>query len=135
MSYVLLYVVTALVFLGLDAVMLKKVMRPLFDRHLGDWLLADIRLGAAALFYLAYVAGVVVLAGAPALKAGVPAQAFVHGALIGAMAYGTYEFTNYATLRLWSPQMVAVDLIWGIVLTALSAGVAVLVVRALVQQG
>jgi uncharacterized membrane protein len=37
------------------------------------------------------------------------------------MAYGTYEFTSYAVMKDWSPQMVATDLIWGTVLTAVSA--------------
>ena len=45
----------------------------------------------------------------------------VPAAILGAMAYGTYEFTSYAIMKDWSPVMVATDVIWGTVLTAFSA--------------
>ena len=37
--------------------------------------------------------------------------------LIGAMGYGTYEFTNLATLKDWTWAMVARDFTWGSVPT------------------
>lgn len=131
MQLILLYLVTATVFLALDAIMLKTVMRPLFEARLSTWLLDEIRIVPAAIFYLFYVAGVVWIASLPALREGAPGQAFITGAILGAMAYGTYEFTNYATLRLWAPQMVVVDVIWGTVLTGVSAWAGVMAVRAL----
>lgn len=131
MQIIVLYLVTALVFLGIDAVMLNKVMKPLFEQHLGDWLQLPIRIAPAAVFYLFYVAGLVYLVSWPALKNDAPGQAILPAAIIGAMAYGTYEFTNYATLKLWSPQMVALDVTWGAVLTGFSAWVGVMIVRAL----
>ena len=131
MQIFILYLVTALVFLGLDAVMLKTVMRPLFETRVGDWLLEDIRLGPAVVFYLFYVAGVVWFVSLPALREGAPLNALLAGAALGAMAYGTYEFTNYATLKLWAPQMVAIDVTWGAVLTGVSAWVGVMAARAI----
>jgi uncharacterized membrane protein len=121
MQALVLYAVTAAVFLAADALMLTRVIKPLFQKHLGDWLREPIRFGAAAGFYLAYVAGLVWLAGWPAFRDGTPGTALVTGAIVGAMAYGTYEFTNYATLRRWSLRQVAVDLSWGTVLSAASA--------------
>ena len=59
MSILILYVSTAVIFLALDALMLTFVMRPLFERHIGGLLLENIRMVPAALFYLAYVAGLV----------------------------------------------------------------------------
>ncbi len=131
MQLLVLYLVTALVFLGLDAVMLKNVLRPLFDSRLGDWLLEDIRIVPAVLFYLFYVGGLLWFVSLPALRDGAPVNALIFGALLGAMAYGTYEFTNYATLARWSPQMVAIDVAWGAVLTGVSAWVGVLAARAI----
>jgi uncharacterized membrane protein len=131
MQLFILYLVTAVTFLGLDAIMLKTVMRPLFETRVGDWLLDDIRVGPAVAFYLFYVAGVVWFAGLPALREGAPVQALIAGAVLGALAYGTYEFTNYATLKLWAPQMVAVDVLWGTLLTGVSAWVGVLAARAI----
>ena len=67
---------------------------------------------------------------APALASGGLGSALGKGALLGLVAYGTYEATNYATLRGWSWQMVAVDVTWGTVLTAACAGIGFLVARA-----
>ncbi|MGI3163336.1 DUF2177 family protein [Pseudooceanicola sp. 200-1SW] len=131
MQILTLYLITALVFLGLDAVMLKTVMRPLFETRLGDQLLEEPRMLAAALFYMAYVGGLLYFVSLPALEAGRPWQALLNGALIGAMAYGTFEVTNYAVLRAWSPVMVAVDMTWGTVLTGVSAALGVWATRAL----
>ncbi|TCP41388.1 DUF2177 family protein [Rhodovulum marinum] len=128
-TLIVLYLVTAVVFLAVDVVALKTVMRPLFERYVGDWLLEDPRMGAAAAFYLAYVGGLVYLVSRPALIAGDPMQALVQGAILGAMAYGTYEFTNYATLKNWSVVQVVVDTTWGAVLTGGSAWVGVTVAR------
>ena len=43
-------------------------------------------------------------------------MAALHGALVGAMAYGTYEFTNYATLADWHPKMVIAIVFPGLIL-------------------
>ena len=59
MIHVLLYISTAIVFLALDFVMLKKVMYPLFSANIGPMMLEDLRMGPAAVFYLFYVVGVV----------------------------------------------------------------------------
>ncbi|MCJ7872139.1 DUF2177 family protein [Phaeobacter sp. J2-8] len=131
MQLVLLYLSTATVFLLLDAVMLKTVMKPLFEQHIGDWLLDDIRLRPAIVFYLFYVAGVLWFVSWPALRNGVHINALVGGAVLGAMAYGTYEFTNYATLRDWSVKMVVADVTWGAVLTGFSAWAGVTLTRAI----
>lgn len=131
MQIVVLYLSTAVLFLAADAVALRLLMRPVFERHVGEWLLDSPRLGAAAAFYLFYVAGVVWFAALPALRADAPVAALRDGALLGAIAYGTYEMTNYATLKGWSLQQVAVDWLWGTALTAASAFVSVLVARSI----
>ena len=131
MTTLILYLITAVIFLALDALMLTFVMRPLFESHIGGLLLPDIRVVPAALFYLAYVGGLVWLVGLPALHAADPGRALVAGAVVGAMAYGTYEFTSYAILKDWHPAMVAVDFTWGTILTAFSAWAGVTITRAL----
>ena len=129
MQTLILYIITAVIFLGLDAAMLKLHMQPLFQRFLGDQLLTEIRILPAALFYLAYIAGLIYLVSFPALKTGAPI--IIPAAIIGAMAYGTYEFTSYAIMKSWSPILVANDVIWGTVLTAFSAWAGVALTRAL----
>jgi len=131
MLYVALYVVTALVFLAMDVVMLKKVMYPLFSSNIGGMMHEDPKMGAAAVFYLFYVGGVLWFASIPALSSGQTFQAFVTGFILGILAYGTYEFTNFATLKGWSIQMVMVDVVWGGVLTGTSALAGVIVIKSL----
>lgn len=129
MQLAILYVSTAAVFLILDAIMLSAVMKPLFERHIGEMLVQPIRFVPAAVFYLAYVAGLVYLVSWPALKTGAPI--LIPAAVIGAMAYGTYEFTSYAIMKGWQPSMVATDLIWGTCLTAISAWAGVAITKGL----
>jgi len=119
MQIAVLYLSTAVLFLILDAIMLTLVMKPLFDRHIGALMLENIRLAPAAAFYLAYVAGLLYLVSVPALKTGGPV--LLPAAIIGAMAYGTYEFTSYALMKGWTLRMVVTDVTWGTVLTAVSA--------------
>lgn len=121
MQMTTLYAATLVVFLALDAVGITYVIKPLFERHLGDMLADPLRLGPAAIFYAGYVAGVLWFVSIPALMADKPGQALVQGVILGAMCYATYEFTNLATLRAWSWQQVIVDTTWGAVLTGVAA--------------
>ena len=52
-------------------------------------------------------------AGWPALRDGTPSTALVNGAILGFVAYGTYELTSWTVMRQWHPSMVAVDMAWG----------------------
>ncbi len=125
----ILYIATTAIFLILDAIMLTLVMKPLFTRHIGALLIEPIRGVPALLFYAAYVAGLIYLVSWPGLKTGAPI--LIPAAIIGAMAYGTYEFTSYAIMRDWHPQMVITDLLWGTILTAFAVWAGVAVTRAL----
>jgi uncharacterized membrane protein len=122
-----LYLSTAAVFLILDAIMLTLVMKPLFTRHIGPLLAEPIRIAPAALFYLAYVAGLVYLVSLPALKTGSPV--ILPALIIGLMAYGTYEFTSWSVMKDWHWTMVVTDVTWGGVLTAFSAWAGVTITR------
>ena len=131
MQLVTLYLSTAFVFFIVDIFGLKYIIRPVFVRHIEDMLLDSYRFGPALVFYLFYILGLVYFVSAPALRDGSPGQAALGGALLGGLAYGTYEFTNYATLKGWHLQMVVVDLSWGMFLTGLAAGAGVLITRAI----
>jgi uncharacterized membrane protein len=131
MSILVLVVATGLIFLIADAIMLPTVIKPLFERHIGDSLLGGIRPLPAILFYVLYVTGILWFAGWPALRDGTPTTALVNGAMLGLVAYGTYELTSWTVMRDWHPSMVAVDMAWGTALTALSAWGGVMIARAI----
>jgi len=121
MTILTLYLSTALVFLLLDGIVLTTVIAPIFRNALGDHMLETPRIGPAAGFYLFYLAGLLWLVSWPALTHAAPLQALLNGAILGALAYGTYEITNLATLRRWRWNMVVADGLWGTVLTGVSA--------------
>jgi uncharacterized membrane protein len=129
MPILTLYLATLIPFLALDAVMLTRVIAPLFRADLGEAVLGTPRAVPAILFYAGYIAGTVWIVGLPALKGGGAGQALWQGAILGAMAYGTYELTNLATLRDWTWRMTLTDLAWGTVLTAVAAAIGVAVTR------
>ncbi|WP_353473176.1 DUF2177 family protein [Salipiger sp. H15] len=135
MQTLLLYGVTAAVFLGLDMLGLRFLIRPVFERHVGHLLAEPLRLGPAAGFYAAYVVGVLVFVSLPALREGSAVQALLMGALLGLMCYGTYEMTNLATLADWSWEQVIADCLWGAALTGVSAWAGVAAVTALWPKG
>jgi uncharacterized membrane protein len=130
MSLLVLILATGLIFLIADAVMLTTVIKPLFERHIGHTLLGGIRPVPAVLFYLLYMGGVIWFAGWPALRDGTPHTALLNGAILGLVAYGTYELTSWTVMRDWHPAMVAVDMAWGTALTALAAWGGVMAARA-----
>lgn len=129
MQIILLYAATMVTFAVLDAIMLTNVMKPLFEKHLGDLIRSPINMVPAAVFYMFYIAGLLYLVSLPALREGSLLSAALGGAVLGAVAYGTYEFTSMSVMQKWSWQMVAVDTTWGAVLTATSAVAGVWVAR------
>ncbi|MDQ0420409.1 DUF2177 family protein [Rhizobium sp. CRIBSB] len=118
MSYVIAYLSTALVFFVLDYFWLTRIAIGFYREHIGSLLLATPNFAAAGIFYLFYVIGLVYFAVMPAVSAGSLVTALVNGALLGLLAYGTYDMTNLATLKGWSLQVSLVDMAWGAFLSA-----------------
>ena len=121
MRYAVAYIVTAVVFLGLDAVWLTQIALGMYRRELAGLLLDQPNLAIAGLFYLLFVAGIVILAVVPALNGGSWINAPLLGAVLGLVAYGTYDITNLSTLKGWSLTVTMADLAWGTVLSAIAA--------------
>ncbi len=120
-SYAIAYAATAVVFFGIDFVWLSSISASFYRNRIGSLLLDQPNLGVAGMFYLVYVAGIVHFAVMPAVQGANWATALVNGALLGLVAYGTYDMTNLATLKNWSSTVSVVDMIWGVTLTATAA--------------
>ena len=118
------YVLALACFLGLDACWLGVMGPRLYQPALGALMAPRVDWLAAALFYLIYIGGLVYFAVVPALGAGGPRTAWRRGAILGVVAYATYDLTNQATLRDWPWAVTLVDLAWGAVVTGMAAGVA-----------
>lgn len=128
MTYLIAYVSTAVVFFALDYVWLTRVAIGFYRQNIGELLLTTPNFAPAGIFYLFYVIGLVYFAVMPALTASSVVTALLNGALLGLLAYGTYDMTNLATLKGWSLSVSLVDMAWGAVLSATAAAAGYLVV-------
>jgi uncharacterized membrane protein len=117
-KYFAIYMASLVTFLIIDGLWLGIVARSFYVQQIGHLLRPSPDFGVAGAFYLLYVVGVVVFAVLPALAQQSWVTALVLGALLGFIAYGTYDLTNLATLAGWPVLVSVVDMIWGAVLTA-----------------
>lgn len=120
-AWIIAYIAAGVVMLGLDAAWLSLAAGRLYRPRLGEMLLDNFRLAPAILFYIVYIAAILVLAVQPAITSGRPTAALLRGAALGFVAYATYDLTNQATLRGWSSVVTLADLGWGTTLTAIVA--------------
>ena len=113
----------------LDAIWIGAVMGDLYQQELGDRLKASPDLVAALVFYLGYPLGALYLCVRPAVKDGSLRQAALSGAVLGAVAYGTFAVTNLSVLEGWSLTLTVVDCVWGACVTAATAAIGFTVAR------
>jgi len=116
---VILYLITLAVFFLIDMVWLGVVAKGFYRRHLGTMLSPKVNWGAAILFYLLFIAGLLIFVIRPALAQGALLSALPLGALFGLISYATYDLSNLATLRDWPLIVTVVDLVWGTALGGL----------------
>jgi uncharacterized membrane protein len=121
--YAALYLATMIVLLPLDFLFLGVLAKGLFVSQVGD-MLGEVRVAPAILFYLLYIAGIVIFVSGS--NAATWQSAAVYGALFGLFCYATFELTSMAMLRHWTWTVVAVDISWGVAVTAISAAAGVL---------
>lgn len=131
MRYVALYLLTALGFFAIDFVWLTRIAQGFYQTHLGHLLRPNPVLWAAVAFYAIYLIGVVVFAVLPGLEAGAIGRAAAMGALFGFVAYATFDLTCMALFRDFPVIVVAVDLVWGTILTSGTATIGYYAGRAL----
>jgi len=127
------YLLTLAVFFLIDMVWLGVVAKSFYRRHLGYLMGPRVVWPAAVLFYLLFIAGLLVFAVRPALVAAAPLKALFLGAFLGLLAYATYDLTNLATIKDWPVIVTAVDLVWGAVLGGLVSWLSALAARRLLK--
>jgi uncharacterized membrane protein len=127
MDFLLHYAAVAGIFIAIDAVWLTVIASKFYKKQLGDKLKPKADLVPAVIFYLLYVAGIVVFALNPALGEESLACAAGYGGFLGLLMYATYDLTNQSTLKDWPVKVTIVDLIWGSFVTALTTVLAFLI--------
>jgi uncharacterized membrane protein len=121
LRWLVAYVAAGLAVGALDAVWLTTTNATLYRPTLGPIMADSVRPVPAVLFYALYLAGIVLFAVAPAVRSGRWTTAILLGAAFGFIAYGTYDLTNQATLKLWATKITVLDMGWGAFLTAVGA--------------
>lgn len=129
MRYAISYVAALAIYIAFDAAWLTLTSKPLYRAALGDMLLPDLNAAPAIAFYLVYPIGLAVFAIGPALRSGTVYPALLYGALFGALAYATYDLTNFATLKNWTMQITVADIAWGAFASATVSAIATLIAR------
>jgi uncharacterized membrane protein len=120
---VLLYLLTIPVFFAIDMVWLGVIAKGFYRKTLAAFLSDKVNWPAAIIFYLLFIIGILLFAVLPALSKNVLWHALLFGGMFGFFTYATYDLTNLATLKNWPLIIVFVDIIWGVILSAMVAAI------------
>jgi uncharacterized membrane protein len=129
MEYLKQYIISLIVFLGMDSVWLLFIAKQFYAKHIGHLMAEKPNLGVALLFYLLNIFGVLIFVINPALQKNSWLQAVILGMLYGFFTYATYDLTNMATLKDWPLIMTLVDILWGTFLSATASGIVYLILK------
>ena len=121
--------ISALIFLIIDVIWLSFSVKSFYRPNIGHLLLETPVMWAAILFYLIYVIGLAVVIIEPSLDYQNTQKFLVKAFMFGFVAYGTYNLTNMATIKGWSPYVVFVDMVWGGSLTTFSSYFGILLAK------
>ena len=114
--YLKLYALTVPVFFIIDLIWLGVVAKGFYQKNLKYFLSPNVNWTAAIIFYLMYIAGILIFAVLPGVAKDSVRHAALWGALFGFFTYATYDLTNLALLKDWPLNIVVVDILWGMVL-------------------
>lgn len=122
-----LFLIALPVFFIIDMTWLGLIAKDFYRAHLGFLMKTDINWTAAIIFYLIFIAGLVLFVILPAFEKQSLFHAVVFGALFGLVTYATYDLTNLSTLKDWPLLLSVVDILWGMTLSALISGITYLI--------
>ena len=121
-KYLAGYLAAASAMVALDVLWLGVIAKAMYQQAIGHLMAEQPRLPAALAFYGLYALGLVIFTIAPQADDTGWGRTMLMGALFGLVAYATYDLSNLATLRNWPSSLAMVDMVWGTVLSAVSAG-------------
>ena len=116
--FIKLFFIALAVFFAIDMVWLVLIAKKFYREQIGFLMKPDINWIAAIVFYLLFIAGLVIFVISPAIQKHSWTHAILFGALFGLISYATYDLTNLATIKGWPVLVTLVDLAWGMVLSA-----------------
>lgn len=127
---IILQLLVACVVMGvLDFIWLGYISKKLYQKEIGKLLLGKPNMVPAVIFYLIYIAGVVLFVTSPALNNGSLEYAIFYGFAFGLVAYATYDLTSLAAIRGFSKKVAVIDIVWGALITMTASTVTYLLVN------
>jgi uncharacterized membrane protein len=130
LSFLKMYSIGVVACFAIDLVWLGVAARGFYQRQIGHLMRPDVQWVPAILFYLVYVAALVVFVAAPAAERQSVGRAIGHGAFFGVAAYAAFDLTGLALLKDFPVTAALVDLAWGAFLSAAVSAAVVLGARA-----
>jgi uncharacterized membrane protein len=124
LKYLGIYLTFLITLITEDLVWLLGIAKNLYREEMGDLMASEPKLLAGLAFYLIYALGVCIFVIAPALSKQSLMHALQYGALFGFFCYMTYDLTNLAVIRDFPTKLAFIDMAWGSLVTALTAGLA-----------
>ena len=117
--FIKLYIIALPVFFIIDMIWLGLIAKNFIREQIGFLMKTNLNWFAAIIFYLLFIAGLVVFVLSPSFVEKKDwLNALYLGALFGLFTYSTYDLTNLATIKDWPLLVTIVDIIWGMVLSA-----------------
>ncbi len=106
-----------------DGIWLKFSVPLLYQPLLGHLFATHLTWSAIVIFYCLYAYGVAYFVICPTISVPIVSiQKLIKSAfLFGFVAYGAYDLTNQATLKNWPWIITIIDMLWGGIMTAVSA--------------
>lgn len=125
--WIILWTAAAVLFLAIDMVWLLWLGRSIYVTEIGGILRQPPNMAAAGAFYALYITGLMIMVIWPAVQAQSVMQGMLYGALLGLVAYGTYDLTNLAVMKGFTTKIAIIDMIWGAFLTGAVSTLTVLI--------
>ena len=116
--FIKIFFIALAVFFAIDIIWLVLIAKNFYREQIGFLMKPDINWIAAIIFYLLFIAGLVIFVISPSIQKHSWTHAILFGALFGLISYATYDLTNLATIKGWPVLVTLVDLAWGMVLSA-----------------
>lgn len=123
--------ISTIIFIAIDLLWLGIIVKDFYQQALGHLLLPSFRLIPAMLFYIIFNTALVVFVIQPGLNERTFKKTLMLAILFGLVTYTTYDLTNYATMDGFPLLIVVIDILWGILLTVMTATLTFFIYRRL----
>jgi uncharacterized membrane protein len=125
-------VIAALIYLIIEIIWLSFSVKSFYGPKIGHLFTDKPVIWAAVMFYIVYVFGLCVVIIEPSINFDNTLKFLFKAFMFGLAAYGTYNLTNMAVIKGWSPSIVFVDMLWGGSLTAFSSYLGIFLAKKLI---